>query len=295
MSGDERRLRRRAERVLSLVEAALGRWLGATPDPGMLRRHRAFRWEAEDGAGRLVAIERPATFELDDLIGVEQAVERFDRNVRQFLAGLPYNDVLLFGERGTGKSSSVRGVLQRYGDQGLRVVEVDRRDLVHLPRILRALRGGRGLRFIVFCDDLSFGPGESGYRELKAALEGSLEAPSEDVCIVATSNRRHLVPESMAENRAARVDAEGELHLGEALEEKLALVDRFGLRLGFYNFDQTTYLEIVTHYLRQVGVAELDEEVRRDALRWALERGSRSGRTARQFVDDLAGRRALGE
>ncbi|MDH4017535.1 MAG: ATP-binding protein, partial [Actinomycetota bacterium] len=211
-----------------------------------------------------------------------------------FLAGLPFNDVLLFGERGTGKSSSVRGVLARYGDRGLRVVEVDRRDLVHLPRILRALRAGDEHHFIVFCDDLSFGPGESGYRELKAALEGSLEAPASNVCIVATSNRRHLVPESMAENREARVDAEGELHLGEALEEKLALVDRFGLRLGFYNFDQTTYLEIVSHYLAQAGFDELDEATRRDALRWALERGSRSGRTARQFVDDVVGRRGLG-
>jgi predicted AAA+ superfamily ATPase len=295
MSGEERRLRRRAMQVLSLLEAALTRWLGAAPDPETLQRHHAFRWEAEDGAGRIVAIERPAGFDLDDLIGVDQAVERFDRNVRQFLAGLPCNDVLLFGERGTGKSSSVRGVLQRYADAGLRVVEVDRRDLVHLPRILRALRGAHGLRFIVFCDDLSFGPGESGYRELKAALEGSLEAPSENVCIVATSNRRHLVPESMAENRAARVDAEGELHLGEALEEKLALVDRFGLRLGFYNFDQATYLSIVTHYLARAGLAELDEGMRREALRWALERGSRSGRTARQFVDDVAGRRGLGE
>lgn len=295
MSGEQQRLRRRAERVLSLLEAALQRWLGATPDPDMLRRHRAFRWEAGDGAGRLVGIDHPARFDLDDLIGVDQAVERFDRNVRQFLAGLPCNDVLLFGERGTGKSSSVRGALQRYGDEGLRVVEVDRHDLVHLPRILRALRGGGDLRFIVFCDDLSFGPGESGYRELKAALEGSLEAPSENVCIVATSNRRHLVPESMAENRAARVDAEGELHLGEALEEKLALVDRFGLRLGFYSFDQKTYLQIVRHYLQQAGVSELDDTLRRDALRWALERGSRSGRTARQFVDDLAGRRALGD
>ncbi len=294
MSDDDQALRRRLERLAALAERALLDWLGAEPSPEIFDEHRAFRWEAERGAGRLVPIERPAAFDLADLIGVDAAVERFDRNVRQFLAGLPFNDVLLFGERGTGKSSSVRGVLARYGDRGLRVVEVDRRDLVHLPRILRALRAGDEHHFIVFCDDLSFGPGESGYRELKAALEGSLEAPASNVCIVATSNRRHLVPESMAENREARVDAEGELHLGEALEEKLALVDRFGLRLGFYNFDQTTYLEIVSHYLAQAGIDELDEATRRDALRWALERGSRSGRTARQFVDDVVGRRGLG-
>jgi len=295
MSEDESTFRSRLERVAELAERALDEWLGGEPAAEVFDAHHAFRWEAERGAGRLVPIEQPARFDLDDLIGVDQAVARFDRNVRQLLAGLPFNDVLLFGERGTGKSSSVRGVLARYGEQGLRVVEVDRRDLVHLPRILRALRAGASHHFIVFCDDLSFGPGESGYRELKAALEGSLEAPARNVCIVATSNRRHLVPESMVENRAARVDAEGELHLGEALEEKLALVDRFGLQLGFYNFDQTTYLAIVAHYLGQAGIEEMDEGTRRDALRWALERGSRSGRTARQFVDDVAGRRALAE
>jgi hypothetical protein len=288
-------LARRLERLAALAERALVEWLGDAPSRDLFDRHAAFRWEADRGAGRLVPIERPAVFDLDDLIGVDAAVERFDRNVRQFLGGHPYNDVLLFGERGTGKSSSVRGVLARYAERGLRVVEVDRHDLVHLPRILRTLRAGPDHRFIVFCDDLSFGPGESGYRELKAALEGSLEAPPGNVCIVATSNRRHLVPETMAENREARVDAEGELHLGEALEEKLALVDRFGLRLGFYDFDQTTYLEIVSHYLAQAGQPDLDEETRRGALRWALERGSRSGRTARQFVDDVVGRRALGE
>ncbi len=295
MSDDASPFRRRLERIAELAERALGEWLGAAPPAELFAAHHAFRWEADRGAGRLVPIDRPAKFDLDDLIGVDAAVERFDRNTRQFLAGLPCNDVLLYGERGTGKSSSVRGVLARYGDRGLRVVEVDRRDLVHLPKILRALRGGADYRFIVFCDDLSFGPREAGYRELKAALEGSLEAPAGNICIVATSNRRHLVPETMAENREARVDAEGELHLGEALEEKLALADRFGLRLGFFNFDQTTYLEIVSHYLAQAGFPTLDDEVRRDALRWALERGSRSGRTARQFVDDVVGRRALGD
>ncbi len=295
MSDDDPSFRRRIERLADLAERALVEWLGGAPDASLFEAHHAFRWEADRGAGRLVPIDRPAEFDLDDLIGVDVAVERFDRNVRQFLAGLPCNDVLLYGERGTGKSSSVRGVLSRYADRGLRVVEVDRRDLVHLPRILRALRAGAAHRFIVFCDDLSFGPGESGYRELKAALEGSLEAPAGNVCIVATSNRRHLVPETMAENRQARVDAEGELHLGEALEEKLALADRFGLRLGFYNFDQTTYLEIVSHYLAQAGIESLDDETRRDALRWALERGSRSGRTARQFVDDVVGSRALND
>ena len=144
---------------------------------------------------------------------------------------------------------------------------------------------------MIFCDDLSFGAGEPGFRELKAALEGGLEAPPSNVCIVATSNRRHLLPETMAENRAARIDSEGELHMAESLEEKLALADRFGLVLGFYSFDQQTYLRIVEHYLGRAGLEDFDEVLRREALRWALARGSRSGRVARQFASDVVGRR----
>jgi predicted AAA+ superfamily ATPase len=309
-----RRLKTRALLVLELAERFLKEALGSDPDASLFERHLAFRWAEGRWQGRLVPIPEPACFDLDDLIGVDESVAGLDRNTRQFLAGLPFNDVLLHGERGTGKSSAVRGLLARYADAGLRIVEVDRADLVELPNVLAALRPGRAHFFLIFCDDLSFGPGEGGYRELKAALEGSLEQPPGNVCIVATSNRRHLVPETMLENRAARVDAAGELHLGEALEEKLALADRFGLVLGFYNFDQNTYLEIVRHYLERDGDRKLDgtppldgtqqldgtlepqelnAELREEALRWALRRGSRSGRTARQFVDDVIGRRRL--
>jgi predicted AAA+ superfamily ATPase len=237
-----------------------------------------------------VAIDEPAAFDLEDLIGVDRSVERLVRNTEQFLRGLPSNHVLLFGDRGTGKSSSVKGLLTRFAARGLRVVEVHKNDLLDLSRVLGALRPlRRQFRFLIFSDDLSFDLGEPGYRELKAALEGSLEAPSDHVRVVVTSNRRHLIPETMADNRSARVDENGDLQIGEVLDEKLALSDRFGLVLGFYAFDQKTYLEVVAHYARKAGVELSWEEVRARALRWSVRRSSRSGRTARQFVDDLAG------
>lgn len=283
----------RLSRVLALSEQVLREATGAPPEPGSFERHHAFRWDAESGPGRLVAIEAPARFDLEDLIGVERPIARLVANVEQFLRGLPANNMLLHGERGTGKSSAVRGVLERFGGRGLRLVEVQREDLVHLPRILEALRTDEGGHsFLIFCDDLSFGNDESGYRELKAALEGSLEAPPENVRIVATSNRRHLLPESMADNRKARLDDDNELHLGEALEERLALSDRFGLVIGFYNFDQPTYLAIVEHYLKKAGF-DLSDEAREEALRWTVVRASRSGRMAKQFVDDYVGRAGL--
>ena len=283
----------RLGRVLELGEQVLRGAGGVGPAADSFEHHIAFRWEAETGPGRLVAIESPATFDLDDLIGVDAAVARLTANVEQFVLGLPSNNVLLYGERGTGKSSAVKGVLERFGGRGLRFVEVQREDLVQLPRVLQALRSdGARHRFVIFCDDLSFGAGEVGFRELKAALEGSLEAPPENVLVVATSNRRHMLSESMAENRDAGLDERGELHLGEALEEKLALSDRFGLLIGFHNFQQPVYLEIVEHYLEKQGF-ELSAETREEALRWSVVRASRSGRTAKQFVDDYVGRARL--
>jgi predicted AAA+ superfamily ATPase len=279
-------------RILVLAERALSELVGEPVDPRALERQRAFRWTLRRGRGRLEPIAEPQAFELDDLVGVSRPLERLVRNTEQFVLGLPAHHVLLYGERGTGKSSAVRGLLSRYGDRGLRLVEVHRDDLLQLPEILDALRG-LPWRFLLFADDLSFSEGETGYRELKAALEGSLAAPPANVRIVATSNRRHLLPERRAENREVRLDEDGELHLGEALEEKLALSDRFGLVLGFYGFDQTTYLEIVERWAKKVGLAVPAATLREEALRFALERSSRSGRTARQFVDDLAGREAL--
>lgn len=283
----------RLERLLPLAEKLLRDFAGAAPDAAFFAEHRAFRWDASRGSGRLVAIERPAEFDLGDLIGVDESIARVTENTEQFLRGLPFNHVLLYGERGTGKSSAVKGLCARYADEGLRLVEVNREDLVHLPAVLEALREGEDFRYLIFCDDLSFGSSEIGFRELKAALDGRLEAPPENVCLIATSNRRHLLPETMEENREARVDEVGELHLGEALEEKLALSDRFGLTLSFFGFDQPTYLEIVRHYATKVGIEAPAEELEAEALRWALQRSSRSGRTARQFVDDFAGRQGL--
>jgi predicted AAA+ superfamily ATPase len=277
--------------VLELFERWLEERLGEPPPPEWFASHTAFRWEREGARGRLRPVA-PADFDLDDLVGVDRPLAELLRNTEQFLRGLPAQHVLLYGERGTGKSSAARGLLTRFASRGLRVVEVRKGDLAELPQILAALRGA-AYRFLLFCDDLSFDEGEPGYRELKAALEGGLEPPPANVRILATSNRRHLIPERISENRAVRLDEDGELQLGEALEEKLSLADRFGLALGFFGFDQPTYLAIVERLARQAGLVVDAQRLRHDALRWALERASRSGRTARQFVDDLAGRLAL--
>jgi hypothetical protein len=282
----------RIERVLDLAERWLERHTGARLRPELAERHLAFRWEARDGSGRLVPIEEPHAIDLGDLIGVERAVAELVRNTEQFVRGLPANHVLLFGERGTGKSSAVKGLLPRFAARGLRLVEVRKDDLIRLPEVVAALRG-LPFRFLVFCDDLSFDEGERGMRELKAALEGSVEATPSHLRIVATSNRRHLIPQRLRDNREARLDESSELHVGESLEEKLALADRFGLVLGFYGFDQATYLRIVERYADKAGVDLPRAELHARALRAALDRSSRSGRVAKQFVDDLAGRLAL--
>jgi len=287
-------------RVLASGERLLDELSPPPEDSGVFARHLALRWEGAGRSGmaggsqrgRLLPIEEPDRFDLEDLVGVDRAVENLVRNFEQFMGGFSSNHVLLYGDRGTGKSSAVKGLLGRFGAEGLRIIEVGRDDLSDLPAIFDLLRGAP-YRFVLFCDDLSFDPGESRHRQLKAALDGSLAAPPANVRIVATSNRRHLLPESMSDNRAARLDDDGELHMGEAVEEKLALADRFGLVLGFYSFDQATYLSIVDHYARKVGVLTESDVLRAEALRWALNRSNRSGRIAKQFVDDFAGREAL--
>ena len=191
------RIVERVERLLPMLEDLLRGLTGAAPEAGFFDSAWAFRWDVSRGPGRLVAIPKPAHFDMDDLLGVEEPLERLVGNTEQFLAGLPFNHVLLYGERGTGKSSAARGLLARYEARGLRLVEVKREDLVQLPSVLAALRAGREHHFLLFCDDLSFGNDERGFRELKAALEGSLEEPPSNVCLVATSTGRHLVPESM--------------------------------------------------------------------------------------------------
>jgi predicted AAA+ superfamily ATPase len=290
--GRWKRILDRLDRVLGMAERALESRVGSQPGSALFERASAFRWDARRGPGCLRPIERPQLFDLEDLVGVDRAKDRLIANTEQFLAGLPFNHVLLHGERGTGKSSAVRGLLERYAERGLRIVELHRADLLDLPDVLEVLQRAPQ-RFLIFCDDLSFDAGDPGYRELKAALEGSLAAPAENVCIVATSNRRHLIQERVSDNAQIGLDAAGDLQVGETVDEKLALSDRFGLVIGFYAFDQDAYLEVVKHYAAKAALEMPWEELRAEALRWALRRASRSGRSARQFVDDLAGRKAL--
>jgi predicted AAA+ superfamily ATPase len=255
----------------------------ALTDIRIFDEHIAFRWVGRQDSGSIIPVEYPHLFDLDDLVGVDFARAELIRNTGQFVEGYPANNVLLWGERGTGKSSCVKGLLPMFSSRGLRVIEVHKNDLPGLSYIVRSLRGVSH-RFILFCDDLSFDEGEISYRELKAVLEGGIEERPENVLLYATSNRRHLMPEPMDDNLGR------EIHPEEAVSEKLSLADRFGLNLSFYPFSQETYLSIVEHYACKMDLPVEREDLRTEALRWALLKGQRSGRAARQFIDDLAGR-----
>lgn len=260
------------------------------PPPGAVDwSAAAFRWRTRNGRGWLEALRAPQRVDPADLLCLDRQKAEIERNTRQFLTGRGANNVLLWGSRGTGKSSLIKSVFNAHKDQGLRLIEVDKDDLRDLPDILDLVRDRRD-RFILFCDDLSFEAGEAGYKALKAALEGSLSATPDNLLIYATSNRRHLMPEFQSENREARL-VDGELHHGESVEEKISLSDRFGLWIAFHPFGQCQYLEVVRHWCSRLGpVPESWEPVEREALQWALRRGARSGRTAWQFARDWAGR-----
>ena len=249
----------------------------------------AFRWRRRNGRAELIPVDKPHRIRLSDLKDIDEQKSRVDRNTRQFLAGKRANNVLLTGARGTGKSSLVKALLTAYAKKGLRLIEIDKSDLVDLSEIVELVQD-RPERFIIFCDDLSFEEGEAAYKALKSVLDGSVAAVSDNVLIYATSNRRHLMPEYMDENLQAR-HRDGEVHPGEAVEEKISLSERFGLWLSFYPFSQDEYLAVVRHWLKrfQVPAAEF-ETARGEALQWALMRGSRSGRVAWQFARDYAGR-----
>ena len=250
----------------------------------------AFRYRKRGASGLLEPVRHVATIRLGTLVEVEPQKERLLRNTRQFVEGHAANNVLLTGARGTGKSSLIKACLNAFAERGLRLIEVDKADLVDLPDLVD-LVAERPERFIVFCDDLSFEEGEAGYKALKSMLHGSIAAASDNVLIYATSNRRHLLPEQMRDNLAAKVDENGELHPGEAIEEKVSLSERFGLWISFYPFSQQEYLAIAGQWLRHFGLDEAAiAAARQPALIWALERGSRSGRVAYQFARDLAGR-----
>ena len=229
--------------------------------------------------GHLRAVKTIDAIQLDQLLGIEDQKAALVRNTEKFIAGLPANNVLLWGSRGTGKSSLIKALLNRFFDQGLRIVEVDKDDLVYLPEIVDEIRD-QPQRFIIYCDDLSFEAGEKTYKALKSVLEGSIESPPGNVLIYATSNRRHLMPEYMSENLTSQV-VDTEIHHGEAIEEKISLSDRFGLWISFYPFNQDRYLEIVDHYFPNYSGDRKD--LHRQAIQFALQRGGRSGRAAYQF------------
>jgi uncharacterized protein len=247
----------------------------------------AFRWERVGEAGRLVAVTHPHLFDLNELIGIDDIRDEVLRNTRQFVAHLPANNVLLWGERGCGKSSLVKGLLKRFAPDGLRIVELKRWDILSLPQIIGQLRD-IPFRFILFCDDLSFDEGEGDFRALKTLLDGDIEERPANILIYATSNRRHLMPERMSQN-----SSDSEIHPEEAVGEKLALSDRFGISLGFYEFDQEEYLSIIRGYAVSRRISVPDEELCDKALKWARMTARRSGRSARQFIDDLEGRLLL--
>ncbi|MBU0750888.1 MAG: ATP-binding protein [Gammaproteobacteria bacterium] len=278
----------RAEGLLARVEALLP---AAVPEPDWSAI--AYRWRSRGGHGHLEAVRHPHRIRLTDLHGIEEQKTRIERNTRQFVAGRSANNVLLTGARGTGKSSLIKGVLQKFAAKGLRLIEVDKGDLIHLPDIVDLI-ASRPEHFIIFCDDLSFETSEPGYKALKSILDGSITGTPANVLIYATSNRRHLMPEYMAENLEAQRVGD-EIHPGETVEEKISLSERFGLWLSFYPFDQDHYLAICAHWLRQYGLDEKSalaarSQWRQEALQWSLERGSRSGRVAWQFARDHAGR-----
>lgn len=277
----------RAELLMERIEAALPRAL-EQPD---WSQSIAFRYRRRSsGRGVIAPVAHIGAIGLGDLKEIDVQKEKIQRNTEQFVQGLPANNVLLTGSRGTGKSSLIRACLHAYAGQGLRLIEVDKSELVDLPDIVE-LVALRPEKFIVFCDDLSFDEGEPGYKALKSVLDGSIAAATPNVLVYATSNRRHLLPEYMAENLTYTHTADGEVHPGEVVEEKISLSERFGLWVSFYPFNQDEYLQIVAQWLSALGVeASRVATARPDALVWALERGSRSGRVAWQFARDFAGR-----
>lgn len=292
MSADAlERLVARAEQLMARIESALPQALAA-PD---WNASVAFRYrKRSNGHGVLEPVRHVAHMQFADLQEIDGQKEKIQRNTAQFVAGLPANNVLLTGARGTGKSSLVKACLNEYAEQGLRLIEVDKSDLVDLPDIVD-LVADRAERFVVFCDDLSFEDGEPGYKALKSILDGSVSAGGQNVLIYATSNRRHLLPEYMKENLSYTHSADGEVHPGEVVEEKISLSERFGLWVSFYPFSQDEYLTIVAQWLSSFGVvAEAIQAAKPQALVWALERGSRSGRVAYQFARDYAGTHSVG-
>jgi predicted AAA+ superfamily ATPase len=296
---DLKHLGKRVEALIDRVEGTLARvdTLLPAPLPDVdWKKVTAARWRKRAGRGYLQAVPHPHAIGLDALVAIDSQKQAIDRNTRQFVAGAPANNVLLTGSRGTGKSSLVKAMLAEYAAKGLRLIEVDKGDLVDLPDIVECIEA-RPERFVVFCDDLTFDAGEAGYKALKVALDGSIAGTAGNVVIYATSNRRHLLPEYMSENLETKHIGE-EVHPGESVEEKISLSERFGLWISFYPFSQDDYLAAVDGWLARFAVGRpatvREREARaREAIQFSLQRGSRSGRVAWQFAKGYAGARAL--
>jgi hypothetical protein len=277
------------EHLLERAETVLARLETLLPPPPAAPdwTARAFLWRRHGAAGWLAAVREPHTLHPDQLTHVERQRDLLIQNTRQFVRGRPANNVLLTGARGTGKTSLIKTLLPLFGEQGLRLIEVDKAHLTDLPMIVD-LVADRPERFILFCDDLSFEAGDDGYKALKVALDGGIGRRADNLLVYATSNRRHLLPERQADNLDSHAQ-DGEIHPGEAVEEKISLSDRFGLWLSFYPFDQDAYLDAVKRWLAYFNV-DFDALAERAALQWSLSRGGRSGRVAWQFACDWAGR-----
>ena len=278
----------RAEQLMQRIEAVLPQALQAPKDwsEAIAWRYR----KRSNGCGMLEPVRHVGAMQLSDLQNIDVQKEKIARNTEQFVQGRTANNVLLTGARGTGKSSLIRACLHSYAAQGLRLIEVDKADLTDLPDIVEVV-ANRPEKFIIYCDDLSFEEGEPGYKAMKSILDGSVSAATANVLVYATSNRRHLLPEYMTDNLTQQKGENGEIHPGEVVEEKISLSERFGLWVSFYPFSQDEYLRVVAQWLSALGLdAATIEAARPEALVWALERGSRSGRVAHQFARDYAGR-----
>ncbi|GMQ54597.1 ATP-binding protein [Halopseudomonas aestusnigri] len=284
------------QRVADFIDR-FERTLPATPSAVDWSSTFAARWSMEGQLCQLRPLQVSLSLRLDDLVGVDRQKQLLESNTGQFVRGLPANNALLWGARGTGKSSLVRALLSEYAQAGMRLIEVDKADLVHLSALLPLL-AGQPWRFVLFCDDLAFEADDSGYKALKTVLDGTVEASPENILLYATSNRRHLLPEHNSDNLSAR-QVDGEIHPGEAIEEKIALSDRFGLWVSFYPFIQEHYLAVVQKWLGQLAGEyglqwQWDEQLQLEALRWATGRGNRNGRCAYQFARSWVGRQLLG-